>query len=104
MDPQEKKANIINDFRKLRASIYNILPSECLLRYHNLLNKHMIIMLNTNMINRGLVSREDICLCCSKEECPYNNVSHKFLRYIKIRLLGFIFHTSFCNFLKRITR
>jgi len=64
----------------------------------------MLIMINTNMIESGLVSRGDICLCCDKEECPYNNVPYKFFRYIKIRLLGLFFRTPFCNFLKRMTR
>ena len=44
------------------------------------------------MIEKRRVRQKDICALCSAEDCPFNNVSHKNPRVIKVKLLGNLYN------------
>lgn len=80
------------EFHELKAAIFSITPSECFLKMWNVLDLRMVFMLNPGMIEKKKVNPKDICSLCSAEDCPFNNVSHKNLHIIKVKLLGSVYN------------
>ncbi len=79
-------------FRGLKNSIFRIVPNDCFLRGWHVLDSRMVFMLSSEMVDRELVGRKDICSLCSASVCSNNRVDHKVARILKIKLLGRVFN------------
>ena len=88
----EEAVDFVKEYRKLRAAIFSVMPDGCFLKMWNTLDLRMVFMLSPEMIENKVVNREDVCSLCSAESCPFNNVNHKDLRTIKIKVLGNIYN------------
>ncbi len=80
------------EYHKLQTAIFSTTPTECFLKMWNVLDLSMVFMLSPRMMERGVVSQKDICALCSAESCPFNKVSLKNLRIIKVKILGRIYN------------
>ena len=92
LNAEEAEEFVKKEYRKLRAVIFSIMPDECFLRMWNVLDLQMVFMLNLEMIEKRRVRQKDICALCSAEDCPFNNVSHKNPRVIKVKLIGNLYN------------
>jgi len=97
--------NVKTWFRDLRKSLFEILPADCILKKRNNLDKRMMGMFNTKMVQKKLLVRDDICLMCNIDICPWNSkVSYRFLRYIRIIILGLFYKTDLTKLLSKVSR
>jgi len=78
----------IGQFRELRRAIYDLLPTDCLLKPRNTLSGKMVTLISAGFIKQGLIEHEDICSLCPKKECPHNAVKNKEVRIVKIEHLN----------------
>jgi len=89
----EEAGNFVKkEYRRLRAVIFSIMPEGCFLKMWNTLDLRMVFMLSPEMIEKGVVSQKDVCSLCSAKSCPFNNVDHKDLRTIKVKVLGNLYN------------
>ncbi len=105
--PEDQKfiGTVIEWFDELMKSLFKLLPEDCILKMRNALDIRMLFVLNSNMIKHKLIGREDICLFCTVDICPWNNkVSYRFWRYFKVRLLNGLLPSNFSKLIKTITR
>ncbi len=105
---EELKRSAIEDFERLEKSIFKILPSDCFIKQEQSLSIPMIGSLHIKFSDCGIYSREDVCMLCKVEACPwYEKVSHRWYRTFKIlflNLLAKIFNNPLNNFLKAAVR
>ena len=92
LSAQEVGEFVKKEYHRLQAVIFSIMPEGCFLKMWNVLDLHMVFMLNPEMIEKKVVSQKDICSLCSAESCPFNNVDHKNLRIIRVKLLGSLYN------------
>jgi hypothetical protein len=90
--PEEIGEFVRKECQKLQDLIFSIMPAECFLKKLNHIGLQMVFMLSPKMIEKGMVSRKDICSLCSATTCPFNNVRNKNLRGIKIKVLGLFYN------------
>ena len=91
-NPEEAMDLVKKEYRTLRVMIFSIMPDGCFLKMWNTLDLRMVFMLSPKMIEAKRVNQKDICALCSAERCPSNDVAHKNLRIIKVKLLGSVYN------------
>ena len=79
---------LLGQFRELRRAIYDLLPTDCLLKPKKTLSGKMITFISIDFVKQGLIEYEDICSLCPKKECPHNAVKNKEVRIVKIEHLN----------------
>lgn len=87
---QEAGDFVKKEYHKLQVAIFSVMPAECFLKMWKVLDLRMVFMLSPEMIEKKTVSQKDICSLCSTEDCPFNDVSMKDLRIIKVRMIGLV--------------
>ena len=92
LSAQEAGDFVRREYRKLRTAIFLVMPEGCFLKMWNVLDLRMVFMLTPEMIEKKTVGPKDVCALCSAEDCPFNNVDHKSLRIVKVKLLGHIYN------------
>ena len=91
----------IRVFRELREKIYSILPEDCLHKRRKTLGFQMVTTISPALLQKKLISTQDICAMCDIEICPwYGQVSHKWLRLLKNLFLSKIFGSHLKKILK----
>ena len=75
-------------FRVLRTLIFNILPDECLLKPRRSLYARMIDLVDTPMIEQGIIEKNDICAICIETTCPHFNIRDRAERIRKLEMLN----------------
>ena len=88
-DSEAEERNV-NRFRELRNKIFETVPEDCYLKPKNSLELGLVLFIDTEMIQRGIVVGEDICSLCSEALCPHNDMEEKDRkqRLLKIGLLN----------------
>ena len=90
--PDEEFRRLVEeDFCRLKDEIYKILPENCLLKFVDGLAPCMLGLMNAFFLEKHFYIRDDVCLQCSIEPCPWHDkISHRWLRTLKIEVLGFL--------------
>ncbi len=88
---EELRKLVEKDFCRLRDRIYEILPENCPLKFGDGLAPCMLGLMNLLFLDEHFYTRDDICLQCDIEPCPWHDkISHRWLRTFKIEVLGFL--------------
>jgi len=80
------------EFKKLEEAVFSVMPEGCFLKMWKVLDLLMVFMLSSEMVKRRLVSRKDICSLCSAKDCPFNKVSLKGIRVLKVKAIGSVYN------------
>lgn len=103
---EELRRLVEEDFRRLKDEIYKVLPETYPLKFGDGLAPCMLGLMNLFFLDEHFYTRDDICLQCSIEPCPwYDKISHRWLRTFKIEALGFLgrfFKNPLTRFLNRV--
>jgi len=84
ISPEEFEELVVAEFRRLRSSLYKLLPEDCLLKPRKVLTGTMASLLDEYMLSQGLIAKEDICALCSEVACPHHTISDSEARINKI--------------------
>lgn len=84
ISPEEFEEIVVSEFRKLRASLYALLPEDCLLKPRKVLTGTMISLIDAHTLSQGLIAKEDICTLCNENTCPHHTISDRESRISKI--------------------
>ena len=84
ISPEELEEIVVSEFRKLRASLYKLLPEDCLLKPRKVLTGTMVSLFDEYTLSQGLIAREDICALCNENTCPHHTISDHEARIDKI--------------------
>ena len=84
ISPEEFEELVVAEFRKLRASLYELLPEDCLLKPRKVLTGEMASLLDEHTLSQGLIVKEDICALCNENTCPHFVISDREARVCKI--------------------
>lgn len=88
LSDEEVEDLVVERFRDLRRKIFNILPTSCFLKPVKCLTGEMVAFISKEILDQGLIEREDVCSLCSETACLYNNVKDKEERIIKLRYVA----------------
>lgn len=78
------------EFRKLRETLFTILPNDCLLKPRQILAPPML-NISTHGVKLGLITRPDVCAHCPMDTCPWHKkVNFRYLRPFKVYVLAFL--------------
>ncbi|MBI2064900.1 MAG: hypothetical protein HYT62_02510 [Candidatus Yanofskybacteria bacterium] len=78
---------VVRRFRLLRRVVFEVLPSDCLLKPRNVLTGAMAGSLDIDMVQNGFVEGGDICAICLENKCPHFRIDNRAVRVLKIEKL-----------------
>lgn len=81
---EELEELVVAEFRRLRASLYGLLPQDCLLKPRKVLTGTMASLFDEYILSQRLITKEDICAFCNENTCPHYAISDRESRINKI--------------------